>query len=329
MAALAVLGLAIFVLPFAYTTPPPLITQFRATSLFSPNNDGQRDQAVISVRLHEPGRVTLEVHNEEGELVALLVDKQERPKGSRGTRWDGADANGRPVPDGTYALNVRAQAGRKTLNRSRRMVIDTQPPRPAEMAVASSALAGPGAGQCRLSLTAADSGSVEVSAAASSSSEAIVSLGPRPIKADGSIKWTWNGRDKSGKPVAPGLYLIRGVLRDSAGNSIERFRSCWVGHITGEAVPAGAAPGERVGVVLTGPGGAVLPDSTPVRLALYRRAATPGEDPGSPLGQRVGGQAQGASGRVTVRLPRRIRADALWLVATTRTGRALIALGRP
>ena len=195
------------------------------------------------------------------------------------------------------------------------------------MTVASAALAGPGEGQCRLSLTAADAGSVEVSAAAGPTGTAIVTLGPRPISTDETLRWSWNGRAKGGAPVAPGLYLIRGVLRDGAENSIVRLRSCWVGQLTGEAVPNGAAPGARVGVVLTGVGGTVLAPSTPVRLALYRRTATPGESLASPLGARVGGQARGPAGRVTVRLPQRIRADALLLVATTSTGRALIPLG--
>lgn len=330
MMALAVLGLAIFVLPFAYTTPPPLITQYRATTLFSPNADGRRDVAVISVRLNEPALLTVEAHDGEGKTVAVLVDNQSRPKGSTAARWDGRDSAGAVLPDGTYALNARAEAGRKRRNVSRRIVIDTQPPRPAEMSVASAALAGSGEGQCRLSLTAADEGSVEVAALAGATSDAgIITLGPRPIAADGKLTWTWDGRDPAGTPVAPGLYVIRGVLRDAAGNRIERLRSCWVGHITGEAVPAGAPPGARVGVVLTGPGGATLPDRTPVQLTLYRRAATPGESLGAPLGERVGGQARGPVSRATVRLPERIRPDALWLVASTRTGRALIPLGRP
>lgn len=327
MAALAVLGLAIFVLPFAYTTPPPVVTQFRATSLFSPNADGTRDVAVVSIRLHQAGRVTLEARDGNGRTVAILVDDKARPKGSTAANWDGRDSAGVALPDGSYALNLRARSGRKVSNRSRKIVIDTQPPRPAEMTVASAVLAGAGEGECRLSLKAADAGSVEVSAAAGPTSAAIVTLGPRPIGADGVLEWTWDGRGRNSKPVAPGLYLIRGVLRDVAGNRIERLRSCWVGHLTGRAVPARAAAGDRVGVVLTSGDGTALPAGTPVRLALYRRAATPGTSLAAPLGARVGGQARGAAGRVTVRLPERIRADALWLVASTRDGRALIPLG--
>jgi hypothetical protein len=327
MVALAVLGLAVFVLPFAYTTPPPIVTQFRGTLLFSPNGDGQRDVAVVSIRLHQPGRVTLEVRNGNGNTVRRLAVDEARGKGSRPTRWGGRDDAGRRLADGTYVLALRARSGRKRFNISRRIVIDTAPPRPAEMTVASAALAGPGDGQCRLTLTTADAGSVEIAAAPGPSLPAIVTLGPRPADSNEKLHWTWDGRGRDGRPVPPGLYVVRVTLRDAAGNRLERLRSCWVGHITGRPVPASAASGDRVGVALSGADGGPLPPATPVRLALYRRTATPGESLGAPLGARVGGQARGRAGQVTVRLPERIRADALWLVASTRDGRALIPLG--
>jgi hypothetical protein len=327
MVALAVLGLAVFVLPFAYTTPPPIVTQFRATSLFSPNGDGQRDVAIVSIRLHQPGRVTLEVRNKDGATIRRLAADEARGKGSRPTRWDGRDDSGRRLADGPYVLAHRARSGPQRFKISRKIVIDTGPPRPAEMTVASAALAGPGDGQCRLTLTAADAGSVEIGAAPDPSHPALVTLGPRPIDANQTLHWTWDGLGRDGRPVSPGLYAVQVTLRDAAGNRLERQRSCWVGHITGRPVPAGAAPGDRVGVALAGADGRPVPPTTPVNLALYRRTATPGESLGAPLGARVGGQARGRAGRVTLRLPRRIRADALWLVATTRDGRALIPLG--
>lgn len=330
MTALAVLGLVIFVLPFAYTTPPPVVTQFRATSLFSPNGDNERDTAVVSIRFDKPGRLTLEVRDGEGRTVATLARNKARPRGSRPTKWDGTDDAGVVLLDGTYVLNLRSSSGRREFNRSRKITIDTVPPRPEQMTVESAALAGPDGGQCRLTLTVADAGSVEISAAAfgaAADAAPITTLGPRPVKAGEALKWTWGGRDASQRAVTPGIYLVRAVLLDAAGNRLERFRTCWVGHIIGEAVPANAAAGERVGVVLTGAAGKTLPENTPVRLALYRRAGTPGLTPASPLGARVGGQARGPVGRATVRLPKRIRPDALWLVATTASGRALVPLG--
>jgi hypothetical protein len=53
MAALFVLALGTFVLPFAFPTPPPIVSRFQATRLFSPDGNGHRDQARINIRLHE------------------------------------------------------------------------------------------------------------------------------------------------------------------------------------------------------------------------------------------------------------------------------------
>ncbi|MBY0397874.1 MAG: hypothetical protein K2X91_15585, partial [Thermoleophilia bacterium] len=53
MVVLFVVALGIFVLPFAFPTPPPIVTRFQATSLFSPNGDGRRDVARVNVRLSE------------------------------------------------------------------------------------------------------------------------------------------------------------------------------------------------------------------------------------------------------------------------------------
>jgi hypothetical protein len=44
------------------------------------------------------------------------------------------------------------------------------------------------------------------------------------------------------------------------------------------------------------------------------------------LGERVGATAAGPVGSVRVQLPRKIPAAALWVVATTTAGRALIPL---
>ena len=73
MLALFVIALGIFLLPFAFPTPPPIVTRFQATQLFSPNGDGRRDAARVNVRLHEPSRVTIAIQKE-GEPIVTLVD---------------------------------------------------------------------------------------------------------------------------------------------------------------------------------------------------------------------------------------------------------------
>jgi hypothetical protein len=325
MLALAVLGLAVFVLPFAYTTPPPIVTRFTATSLFSPNGDGRRDVARVSIRVRTPSHVALDVRDSGGRSVRLLLDEERGPGWSR-LSWGGRDEAGRTLPDGQYVLALRARSGRKRFNISRRIVLDTTAPRIERMDVASAALAG-GPGECRTSLVAADDARARVEVARATGGPPVLALGFRPIAGGGELRWTWDGRGRGGRPVRPGLYVVRGVLRDAPGNETARIRSCWVGHIVGRAVPPRPQPGERVGVALTDSTGRPLPGATPTQLALYRRAATPGRHLTGPLGPRVGGRARGRADRVSVRLPRRLRPDALWLVATTPRGRALVPLG--
>ena len=70
--ALFVLALGVFVLPFAFPTPPPIVTRFQATSLFSPGDEGRGEHATISVRLNEPSAVTLEIQ-EDGRTIRSLA----------------------------------------------------------------------------------------------------------------------------------------------------------------------------------------------------------------------------------------------------------------
>ena len=82
MLALFVVALGVFLLPFAFPTPPPIVTRFQATALFSPNDDGRRDGARINIRLHEPSRVTIEILKDGEPVVALLDGHRRRRAGS-------------------------------------------------------------------------------------------------------------------------------------------------------------------------------------------------------------------------------------------------------
>jgi hypothetical protein len=139
------------------------------------------------------------------------------------------------------------------------------------------------------------------------------------------MRWSWDGLEDGDRAVPPGLYLMRLRFADPAGNRTVRERTCWVGHLVGRPARA-PRPGGLVGVRLTRVDGTPLPSSTPTRLALYRRAGTPGRSLAHALGRRVGDGAKGPAGTVTVRLPERVRPAALWLVATAGPGRALIPL---
>jgi hypothetical protein len=325
--ALFALALGVFVLPFAFPTPSPVVTRFNATLLFSPDGDGRRENAKVNVRLSQAADVTVEIQKD-GETVRRLITSRRAPRGWVREDWDGRDDAGRRVPDGTYAIKLRARAGRKQFNTTRSIVLDTGAPRPAEMTVESATLGEPGEGECRVAFSSRDGGSVVIEALRPGDEQPVRRLGPRPVRPDDPVHWRWDGRRADGGTVPPGLYEIRASLFDAARNRVVRERTCWVGYLAGTPVPASVAPRERVGASLRRTAGSPLPGSDTVTLALYRRTGVPGRTPGDPLGVQVGGGARGPAGRVRVRVPPGINPSALWLVARTDDGlgAALIAL---
>lgn len=325
MLALFIAALGIFLLPFAFPTPPPVVTRFQATLLFSPNADGRRDEATIGVRLSESADVTVEIQKE-GETVIALLEAAARPTGFFTVEWDGLDASGRRVPDGTYAIKLRASAGEKRFDTTRNVVVDTAAPFPSEMSVESATLAGPGPGECRVTFASRDAASMTLEAVPADDGRPVRRLGPRPIRPGIPVTWNWGGVTAAGERVEPGLHVIRGSLFDAARNRVVRERTCWVGFLAGRPVPARPAPRDRVGVALRRTDGTALPPSTPVALALVRRTAVPGARPGDPLGEQVGPGARGPAGRARVQVPAGVNPAALWLVATTDEGRALVDL---
>ena len=327
MLALFVVALGIFLLPFAFPTPPPIVTRFQATQLFSPNGDGRRDVARINIRLHEASDVTIEIQRD-GEPVTTLVDGRRIPRGFSSTEWFGRDRLGRLLPDGSYAIKLVARAGEKKFEKSRKILIDTSAPRIGDLSVGSATLGDAGRGECRVEVTAADPGSLVLQARSAEGGEVVRRLGRRPVREDGKIRWLWDGRDVAGEAVPPGLYVIDGSLSDAARNQTEQVATCWVGRIAGAPLPSNPRPRDRVGVRLRETDGSPLAGATPISLTLRRRTGTPGENLGDPLGAQVGGGAKGPAGTVTVRIPPGINPDSLWLVARTLDGdsQALIDL---
>jgi hypothetical protein len=333
VAALAIAA-GVLILPFASPSSPSIVTRFRSTALFSPNGDGRRDLARISVRVSRPGRVTVTIRDRRRRVVRALLTEALRRPGWISLAWAGRDESDRAAPDGAYTIDLRAHGGPKRFSASRAIRIDTRAPRPSALVVQSAAITGPGGGECRAEVTAGQDGAVTLQAVPADQAmggAAVAAVGPRPLGAGETLRWVWDGLTASDRAVRPGLYLMRLTFGDRAGNRVVRERTCWVGHLVGRPAASPRA-GARVGVRLTRVDGTPVPPSTPTRLALYRRAATPGRSLDRPLGPRVGAGARGPAGRVSVRLPGRLRPSALWLVATVGSGRALIALtagGRP
>lgn len=103
----------------ALTVVPPgpasaggrLLETVDSYALFSPNGDGRKDRLPVRFRLEEPARVTLVVLDRyEQPPVERRTVHLDLPAGRHTWKWNGRDDRGRPVPDGSYRIRLRANA---------------------------------------------------------------------------------------------------------------------------------------------------------------------------------------------------------------------------
>ena len=322
----AVVGLGVFLTPYAFPTPPPIVRGFQTTSIFSPNGDGARDVARVSFRMNEPGEAEVLVTPHGAQDPVRTLHKGDTPAGIVRLEWDGRDDAGRPVPDGQYVISLRARSGQKVFNVSRRTTVSRVAPRLGTLTVRSAVLDGPGDGECRVAATALDRGAMTLTALPATEGEPVATI-TRPAVTDGqSVVWDWDGTGDGGAPVTPGVYLIRAALTDRARNTSTRTATCWVGHAIGTAIPAAPRMGTRPRIRLTTIAGKALAPSTRVTLHIARRTADPGGTGTGIVGATVGGSAKGPLATTRITLPRQIPPSRLWIVATTDTARAIIPL---
>ncbi len=67
--------------------------------------------ASILYTLPRETRVTLALYDAAGRLVRTLADASQQSAGQQSATWDGMDADGRPVPSGTYFYQVETEEG--------------------------------------------------------------------------------------------------------------------------------------------------------------------------------------------------------------------------
>lgn len=305
--ALVLVAFGVFVLPFAFPTPPPIITRFVATRAFSPGTEAGRSQAVVAIRLSEPSNVSITIQDpEDGTVLAQLTDGN-RVVRSRtlAVRWDGTDPSGRRVPDGVYAVDLKARAGEKRFAKSRKLVVDTTAPRP-RVTVESASLA------CRTTVSAPGE-PVTVRFAVTGTQ---VTAGPRTLGARGTTTWNWRGRDTDGDLVPPGLQVIEVTARDDRGNTFSDARTCWVGHLVARPVPAAPSSGGQVGVAVQGAG------DPQVTLTLRQRLGSPGgRADQAVLGDQLGYSVTGPASTARITIPDRTRPADVWLLAAVGSDR--------
>jgi hypothetical protein len=213
--ALVIVAFGVFVLPFAFTTPPPIITRFVATRVFSPGSVDGRAEARVAIRLSQPSNVIITIKDPSGTVVKTLADDVLISTKTFSVPWDGTNDAGARLPDGAYTLDLDAHAGQKKFSKSRKIVIDTTAPDAPGLTVAAtrttcmSTVTGPGEAT-RLQVTAVGTGAAS---------------DPRDLPAKGTFTWTWN-RDRANGVPALGPTIIAATVSDVAGNRATTRRIC-------------------------------------------------------------------------------------------------------
>ena len=320
----------VFLLPFVFPTPPPIVGPFKSPPPFSPNGDRVRDVDIFKLRMNQRAILNVDIRDcaKGGNVVRHLLTDVTRPRGRFTATWDGFDDLKRPVADGSYCLSVRATAGpKKSFNDTWRVRVDKTPPKISQLSIGSAALLGRGIGECRVRVGLAEPAKVTIRVA-DPQGRTLYRIGPRPAGAAKEVRWAWRGNVRGQGRVAPGPYRITVAVSDLVGNRQTVSRSCWSGFLVGRTVPRVARRGQSVRVRLTTTDGRGLSPGTAVSLAFYRKAADPGASLVGPLGTRVARIVRGPLGSSSIRVPATINPSSLWLVVRTPKGRALVPLGR-
>ncbi|MDR2070463.1 MAG: gliding motility-associated C-terminal domain-containing protein, partial [Treponema sp.] len=199
-------------------TPVLLSTDLRA---FSPTGPGAKNRIAIIPQLQVREGVTswkTDILNAGGSVVRTFEGTNAVPANFP---WDGKNAGGQVVPDGTYTakIEVRYTMGNQPTAVSRPFIVDTVPPK-AELATPFVIFSPNGD-------TRRDSLPVDVSAEGKDDWDLSIDNSKGQVLR--SWKWTgaapvvsWDGTDEAGNPVPDGVYRINLSSVDEAGNSFRK-----------------------------------------------------------------------------------------------------------
>jgi hypothetical protein len=265
-AALVVATFGAFFAAQRLKSEPPEIQRLGVTPLFSPNQDGRLDVAIVSFRLVHDDTVDLTIVDREGDPVRELVEDRELAEGEQlRERWDGRDDAGRVAPDGVYRARLVLRDQGRSVVLPRNIELDTTPPSPRVLSIGPDRAPGaellprPDGQPARIRFSAPGRRpELEVWRTDGTPRRITALEVPEPgALRDGVGVTTWDGT-RAGRRVAPGTFVVVVRSRDRAGN-------------IGSSVPARVLAGRpRRGEELPGRGGitvrylAVQPPLLPV-----------------------------------------------------------------
>ncbi|MDP2350717.1 MAG: FlgD immunoglobulin-like domain containing protein [Chloroflexota bacterium] len=218
--------------------------------VFSPNGDGYGDTIAFAVGASEPGRVVGTVRDDGNrEVVSTAVSVG---SATASLTWDGRDASGATVADGTYALVFAAEdrAGNRSESQTRTVAVYGSLSR----VRVSTSLFYPQDGdnlaaRVTLAFDLARASTVTLSVANSAGSVVRTILKDQPLEA-GPRYLTWDGRNDAGALVARGVYSViaRAVQGDLVVSQSASVRADAFRIVVSDTTPY---RGQRITVTIT------------------------------------------------------------------------------
>lgn len=222
----------------------PVVQQVQIKPFFSPNGDGRFDRARASFVLKDDDDVTATVVDHDGDEVRVLSDEQGRRIDDREIRakqrvrlvWDGKDADGKMVKDGTYRIELNLRKQGRTVQLPRNIEKDTTPPDVRVLSIGPQRDTVPrpeilprtDGKPAKITFKAPQRETSGQCAPYCSRLEIAVwrtdvvparSVYDKAIKLrDGTRSWEWDGKGDGGRRVAAGTYVVVVRGRDQAGN---------------------------------------------------------------------------------------------------------------
>ena len=122
----------------------PPVVQLHGQRWFSPDGDGRKDHADLTLRVRESDTLTADLIDAAGNPVRRLVTERAiRPSSPVRLRWDGRTDGGVIAPDGVYRVRgTLLEQGRSVVN-PKLITLDTTPPRPRVIRIKPGQVVGP------------------------------------------------------------------------------------------------------------------------------------------------------------------------------------------
>ncbi len=185
---------------------------------FGPNGNGVKDTTTTTYLVDEPMDVWWTALDGTGTVIRGPIALGSKAAGTYSYTWDGKDAGGASVPDGTYTVRISAQSGATQGRAQTTVALDATAPTMAPVVGAGLAFYPyPDGYKDSYMPTVLLTEPATLTLTVRTSTNALVRR-LAATKAAGRVGIAWNGRNASGALVPAGTYRWTLVAVDAAGN---------------------------------------------------------------------------------------------------------------